>query len=358
MLSKKRKLNKKTGASYSCIVQNSKRNKNSKRKLTFNFKCSRNKVFVLFVRHCVSCANTALGKFVDNPKKSLIDKFSREPLCTNKGVVESFNYGFRFKTELISDINKKYNFKGIKLYSSVLPRSLETAKLFSAGYHYGKKSSVPKIIGDITRMNYIQEHSNKLENLLKEQCIKKGSQNITNKKKSDIHAKLLNKLIKSNTNIDCENILGLKNGIVGLVHNSNDYEYWKHNILPSLNPNILHIVVSHGGYISENVLRPLLDNSKINENLKNELKMKLGNWYSSHKILNLDSFLIEYNKIDWYTPRLKKVLNGFDKNFTDNNLDKNPIDLSVIINRGIHNYEGLTNCNYKWSEDIEKYYNN
>lgn len=116
--------------------------------------------------------------------------------------------------------------------------SVKTAKIFEKGYKYGAKLKNPKIIGHIQRINYIQEEYNWYETINNHRYQGaswiKGSQSITNKNKSDTHAKMINELIKSNVSIDIQHIVGLEDNQTKLYSQDTDYSNWKDKILLTL----------------------------------------------------------------------------------------------------------------------------
>ena len=147
-------------------------------------------IYVLWIRHCHGCHNVrvkGIPKF--NP--------SREPLCTNTGVAESYVYGTKM-AGLLNSYKNNWNLpssiKELSLHASTLPRAMETMILVAKGFQEitdKKGLSIRK--NKITRVDYVQEKTNKLEVPGRT----KGSWNVTNAKKSQIHAKFLNKNFKN-----------------------------------------------------------------------------------------------------------------------------------------------------------------
>ena len=214
-------------------------------------------VYVLWIRHCHGCHNVRVkGIPTFNP--------SREPLCTDTGVAESYVYGTKM-AELINNYKTSGDIpseiKDLSLHSSTLPRAMETMILVAKGFQETPdKNELSIRKNKITRVDHVQEKTNKLEVPGRT----KGSWNVTNGKKSQIHAKFLNKNLGSEDTIviDTENIYGdrysgtdtsLDNKVYQSVPNS--YEEFKKTVIPEFNnrnpESTLFVIVSHSKYLQK-----------------------------------------------------------------------------------------------------------
>ena len=118
----------------------------------------------------------------------------------------------------IKTIFSKYNLDNsiidsIDLYSSVLPRAMETAKFISTNL----SNKLP-----ITRMLYIQELENILEKTVTNLPFNIETTNITNRTRSDCYAKLLNSIYDNQVQINEDIILGCYDKIVEFDSNDGD----------------------------------------------------------------------------------------------------------------------------------------
>ena len=208
-----------------------------------------NKRHVLWVRHCESCANVAFkGQF------DIMSKF-RQPLCTMKGVQQAHAFGVELQ-KYSYNIVDEYNLDGVNFYSSYLPRAFETVKLISAGY-IKRKTKRP-----INRLPFISEHVRFYDK-------KSGSQSMTPIYKSNCYVNAINKIIPIGLNINVGHLredlinkfmCGYKNNSIDdciIRNNKHDYNNFIEFILTKLPSNRLIIIVSHGGYIRNEVLKPL-----------------------------------------------------------------------------------------------------
>lgn len=128
---------------------------------------------VLWVRHCFGCHNKVKWKLTDISSYSkLIPSFGKyetesrkqayklPSYCTEElGEIQALIFGYRlknilkkFNNELPEDFPIKYT--SLDLYSSVLPRAMETAKLISKET---LQSNLNEPGDKIKRINFIQE---------------------------------------------------------------------------------------------------------------------------------------------------------------------------------------------------------
>lgn len=213
-------------------------------------------IHVLWVRHCESCANIANQKFMQlsfkdkirNVKKWFKTKAFREPLCTHNGILQSFNFGQNLPA-FFHHLQKSINLDGVDIYSSVLPRAMETAKIISVGANMDPSQ------GTIQRMAFIQEIKAPLEKgvQISDEFSNAGSTAVTTVAKSNCHAKMINKLFVHGLPLS-ENILEVGHHSK-LQAKSDDYHNFLSKILPRLKPNRLNIIVSHGRYIKKYITK-------------------------------------------------------------------------------------------------------
>lgn len=163
----------------------------------------------------------------------------------------------------------------VNLYSSTLPRAMETAKLISKGLI--KDGLIDKDT-EIKRIDYIQEKLVKGEYSITQG---RDSVNATTKLGSDAACRILNREFnKDYTKIDCKNILGEKDG--GYKDNTKflstkkdlyqRYKDFKKFVLPNLDTDKLNIIVSHSAFIK----------AALNFN---------------NKMSNLDAYLVVYDEM-------------------------------------------------------------
>lgn len=204
--------------------------------------------YVIWVRHCESCANVASKGVPD-----VMSKF-RQPLCTIKGIHQAHAFGEelqKYSYKLVED----NDLEGISFYSSYLPRAVETAKVISVGY--GKKTQ-----RKINRLPFISEN-------VKFYNKKSGSQSMTSIHRSDCYVNALNTILPIGLtinnkhlfesdifNIVCTSSEQKYNSINDCIirGKSDDYDDFKKYVLPKLSPNRLNIIVSHGDFIRKEVL--------------------------------------------------------------------------------------------------------
>ena len=284
-------------------------------------------VYVLWVRHCESCANTSFNiSNKINLLQRLKHKMSKEPLCTLKGYNQSMEMGKQIHDWYIREGKKRVGPK-IKIYTSILPRAMETGKLLS--------NSFRRYIRKIEPICYVSEIIKQYDLIFP-----KGSQSTTNYEKVICHINALNKIFKNYGSkivykkqgcveedlcthnfkqkcVKCKSkcCLCLQEGKCKLDHKC-DYQNFKNNYLGKIiKPNTLNIIVSHGGYIMRNL------------NI------------SSHP-QNTQSYLVKYTKQDdkW----MQEVL---DIDFIPKELKEiktpNNIDIKYL------------NCTYTYNKDIK-----
>lgn len=230
------------------------------------------KVYVLWVRHCESCANVivhsnSLTKKVFSSKQGLFIP----PNCTMIGLLQSFMFGY----QLLPAILKQYpHFSRVAYYCSILKRAKITAKIISYGFE--SSSCKMKTSNDIQRLCNVSETLNILEKTTRLRLINKTSLSKSDKQIDAINrryrrtGKKLTKKIKRKTK-NCE---------------KSDYNAFVKKVLPTLDHTSLNVIVGHGKYI------------------KTHLKLKKSN--------NVDCFLVEYDTETGKQKVLMKVFNKTD----------------------------------------------
>ena len=293
-------------------------------------------IYVLWIRHCHGCHNVRVkGIPTFNP--------SREPLCTNTGVAESYVYGTKM-AGLLNSYKNNWNLpssiKELSLHASTLPRAMETMILIAKGFQEitdKKGLSIRK--NKITRVDHVQKKTNKLEVPGRS----KGSWNVTNAKKSQIHAKFLNKNLGSDdvVVIDTENIYGDRYSGKDISPESkvyqsvpDSYQQFKKSVVPEFNKNpesTLFIIVSHSKYLQ-----------KV---------------FGIEHMDNLDSFLVKYT-LDDNGVYQHDLVNPENPIYRFNKTHKEEIDR--VANDEQFQQRTLSpkfkNCSYKYSDiksDIE-----
>lgn len=297
-------------------------------------------IHVLWVRHCESCSNVAfkkVKKILTNLKEEIYNGAFNEPLCTEKGFNQSLSMGSQINDWYNNEYIKKYKSnKKIQLYSSYLPRALETSKLISS------KIDIEHLSKYIIPLCHISEFPLIYDSLFK---------NIPTQNKSIYYNFLcyieaLNNLfknygseIKLKENINCDNELHNnkccicnKDGVC-LYSNDKSYNIFKNIYLGNvIKPKKLNIIVSHGKYIGK------------------FLKLK------SHP-KNTQAYLIKYKKIK------NKKTNNFEwieEEISDDIFsikpDENNINKLIEKNKNIHNnnknLDNISKCKYKFKTTI------
>jgi len=195
------------------------------------------KINVLFVRHCESCSNIIIhSKSISKKIKNINQGFFVSPNCTMIGLIQSFMFG----NIVIPLLLKKFKFKKIDFYSSLLKRAMITSKIITHGLHvsnYKIKSSP-----NIKRLCYISEKAKKIEKLL----IKSEVNNISIKK-STKHLKSVNKRYKKTGKKITRKIKKQKNC------NKPDFNLFNKYVLPNLDQKALNVVVTHSKFMKKNL---------------------------------------------------------------------------------------------------------
>ena len=267
------------------------------------------KIDILFVRHCESCSNViAHSKSIKKKILKLKQGGIVPPNCTMMGILQSFIFGFFILPLLLKKFPK---FKKINFYSSVLKRAMITCKFIT----YGLQESNYKIDSSkrIERLCHVSEKLNIVEKYTHLQLTGNVSIKRSNKQISSINkrykrtGKKVSKKINKRTK-KCS---------------KSNYDSFIKDILPTLDPKSLNLIVSHGKY------------------MKKYLKLSTVN--------NLDACLVEY---DTSTNKFKVIIkiNNVSKSSNDQLSHKtiqfDPIDFHYK-GKGFNHKTQITYSQYK-----------
>ena len=245
---------------------------------------------VLWVRHCFGCHNKVKFK-ATNPlsyakfipyTSSEQQAYKVASYCTAElGEIQSLIFGYRLKNLVGKlDINESINefadkevfsnaFKKISLYSSVLPRAMETAKLISKETI---NSNLSNKDDEIKRINFIQEKIEKNGDLVNSTTLNNSNEAVdilnTEFTKGRGYCLISKKIPIAATKEETEFKTQDKEEI------KNNYKAFKSQVLKELPYDKLNLIVSHSSF-----LKHALD-------FDEEKKME-----------NLDAYLIIYKKI-------------------------------------------------------------
>ena len=291
--------------------------------------------YILWIRHCFGCHNKKKLTFGINTG------YTREPLCTDKGIVESVKFGNKlpeklqeYKTDgkLPETINK------ISFNSSVLPRAMQTMLLVERAFmkknektkDESKRFRIPD--HEVHRVNYVQE-----KYVRGVESVSNSSRNVTHRGKSDKHAKFYNKTIgKGLARVNVDNIIGDypdSNAETVYKFSSDDYSRFKQTVIPELtrehdSDKTVFAIVSHGQY----------------------LRRALG---FDEKLKNLDAVLVRYPIDENGRTGEHEILDRYNFNREVMNT-VSPMEYSRIIE--LVQQTGLDtkfmNCTYSYNNDI------
>jgi len=227
--------------------------------------------FVLWIRHCNSCANEAGKLYYIRARgvRALTDKLFRQTLCTKLGIEQAMKAGTEIRN---TNLPRLFN-SGIDFYSSVLPRAVQTAVIVA------RKTILkgPKIT--VQRIPYIIEHAHGYNHMVGN----RGSQSSLTYEKSNDYAKAIQCVFGDKRVIVADNVSGIDYvpNKVFISDGEDDYDKFLKEILPTFKKGPkLNVVVGHGGFIRTNVLGGIMKD--------------LSDFKLYHPD-NLDGFLIAYN---------------------------------------------------------------
>jgi len=173
--------------------------------------------YILFVRHGESCAN-------------LVQDWSLTPMCTPLGVVQALEFGCRLSDNLRGRLQQ---FKQIAIWSSILPRAMETAQLISVTLLKTMPPGV-RLAPVISRLPNIREVGSS------------DSTSFETVSDSSKFAGLLNNFLQP-----C-GALPIKVEGSGL-NTASDFQAFKSSQIPTFRPDTLHVIVTHGTYIQQSI---------------------------------------------------------------------------------------------------------
>jgi hypothetical protein len=328
--------------------------------------------YVLWVRHCYACHNDekgSLGKWIPGTESNR-RAYKVDSYCTKElGEKQAFEFGKRY-LNILSKLNEKlHNLpesnlevpNEVKLYSSALPRAMETAKLISGGmietlsklnlsdlFDEDDKDDLEKIIQENVPGvgSSMQEGgSNTIKRIDHIQEINDGAGDNVNaitKKKSDEALCNLNKLFSTPDYYEISKTILSNNDnptnfSTRQKEAKNKYNEFKKHILPKLNSDKLNIIVSHSSF----------------------LQQALG-FSEKNKMENLDAYLIvyedkNYNSSDRDSIDTLLTLEGEPRLTTGSSSDSRDSFDSLILDGGNpeleNNYEEKYRILYLFAQD-------
>ena len=226
------------------------------------------KVYILWVRHCESCANVVnFSKFKNRWLTDMKQGLEIAPNCTIIGLIQSFMFGYILLPEFL----KLYpQFKKIDYYCSLLKRTMITNKLISHGLK--KSGNKIKTSKSIRRLCNITEKRTPYEKITKKEV------NEVSLKTSNKHVKEVNRKYKRTGKKITKRIRKRTRN----CHKTN-HDVFLEKTLFTLNHESLNVIVCHG------------------EIMKKIFKLK--------SINNVDSIFVEYDKEKNSRKILNKIIN-------------------------------------------------
>ena len=217
-------------------------------------------VKILWIRHAFSCANASEAEYAI---------LQREPLLHAHGVLQAVIMGMILRNLYDKDI---LNYRKLNFYCSIMVRTMLTAKLISHSFLHDKDTIKP--------ICYISEKVNKAEITMINAGHQKGTNNSTTNGKMYSHTLFLNtdpdisnigQRMEVLTNLEC---CSYDSGINRPCYYQPDhYQQFLDRYLISQNEDSftnnheddlhddLHVCVSHGGYIGQNIYTHLLQSA-------------------------------------------------------------------------------------------------
>lgn len=201
---------------------------------------------IFWIRHCESCANV-----VSKVKKVMLDERGNwtQALCTQEGILQSIRCGM-----ILKDIFTDKGITSVSIYSSHLPRAVQTAALIRKALEH---ESPGFIVGNPNmRIPYVKEKINfaetwigPIKNLFSS---KKSSVNSATRSDSDKYCEGIASLVGGNF-CDDKNLEHIKNKELNEYNKSDPSGKFRKEVLGKLltgDKNHAILIVSHGGYIS------------------------------------------------------------------------------------------------------------
>lgn len=241
------------------------------------------RVFCLFLRHCLSCANVQLehvGNSVFGDDGSEIQGLNRErifliePFCTKQGIRQAWLAGTqisRFLKEVKERSVPHLPTAQINFASSTLVRAMETAKFVSAGVMSIASETVSSE-STIQVVPYISETWGESEEFDDRPDLEDGTSRLEAMKNSEIgsggtttpfriyqNAELLsnhdffpNMGLPFSFPIDLNEACtyqGATRCALNLRDISSDFKHFRKKVLPHFNPEAVTVVITHGWYL-------------------------------------------------------------------------------------------------------------
>lgn len=313
-------------------------------------------VYVLWVRHCYSCANAADWSTISGIYKGV----ARQPLCNELGVYQSYKFGEALQSK-IADIKEKFTLGDITVNASYLPRAIETAKIISIGFGDNKSDPV------IKRIPFVSEYKSSAGY---EKWSTKSSQNVTTIDRSNCYSKALDTVVQGGRSISprhtysnimmdnkmCENKSSIDDCVISATK-SVDFPLFKENILPTLDKGKLHIIVSHGKYIEGDVLQDCegVPDPQTSRKYRPDYLHKRR----PKKIQNLEAHLIRYDFLDETNQGIYQDCEMIKKCNQDvldlwknsNTIHKDQENVKKVVNKVFHsNHTKFATCDYKYHD--------
>ena len=211
-------------------------------------------VKILWIRHAFSCANASEAEYAIS---------QREPLLHANGVLQAVIMGMILRN--LYD-EKILDYRKLSFYCSIMVRTMLTAKLISHSFLHNEDTIKP--------ICYISEKVNRTEIAMINAGHQKGTNNSTTNGKMYAHGLFLNthpdisnigQRMEVLTNLEC---CSLDSGInEACYYQPNHYQRFlnryliSHNEDSFISENDLHVCVSHGGYIGQNIYTHLLQSA-------------------------------------------------------------------------------------------------
>lgn len=245
------------------------------------------------------------------------NKFFREPLCSgNYSLKRAISLGSFLKT---NNPDIRFNF-----FSSCLPRAMETAKAISFGMET-----------DSTERIKILEHISESLNIIDMLAMVKntGTQNVTTRDKMGKYASFLNKNLKGlhiESRFQSETSICSSSGDL-----QDDYrDFLVKYILGQTSllvqgKQIVNVIVSHGGYIRQNVIEPfkiMEDSKKISHPDNSQPFLVKYTYDSGSKDIEISRGIMDTNSESGNN--ISRKVDDFYKNIASEVLKKNPCSIT------------------------------
>jgi len=205
---------------------------------------------IFWVRHCESCANV-----VSKAQKMMLNERGiwTQALCTQEGILQSIRAGI-----ILNDILKDKGIASVSIYSSHLPRAVQTAALIRKAL---KERGFNVVNETNMRIPYVKEKINPAEKYIgpiKDMIYgKKSSVNSATRIDSDTYCKGVASLVGNKCD-NGEKLDNMDDKELNEYNKSDPSKKFREKILDDLleesdraDETSAILIVSHGGYISE-----------------------------------------------------------------------------------------------------------